>query len=159
VYWFKNFHLVYCSAFVWSFDKIMQWILLQLLQTCSLSNLVSRCIWFSAMLHHILTIAHFLMTTKMPVLFKIWYKISLWQRRCIHVSCKFQDSGFTTPSYRFKWNFVLVHWFFTNLWPLDAEKYHESLVKYPYRREPWSVCLHSASSFPDFSLYRTKIFT
>jgi hypothetical protein len=49
-------------------------------------------------------------------------------RSCFQIFIWYLVHCFAIPRYRSSLTLVMIHWFFTKLWPLDLEKYHEFSV-------------------------------
>jgi hypothetical protein len=47
---------------------------------------------------------------------------------CLQIFIWYLVHRFAIPRYRLSLSLALIHWFFTKLWPLDLEKYHELSV-------------------------------
>jgi hypothetical protein len=67
---------------------------------------------------------------------------------CLQIFIWYLMNCFAIPRYRLSLSLVLIHWFFTKLWPLDLEKYHElsvfwtfSLSAYRYSFNIWYIVL------------------
>jgi hypothetical protein len=67
---------------------------------------------------------------------------------CLQIFIWYLVHCFAIPRYRLSFSLVLVHWFFTKLWPLDLEKNHElsvfrtfSLSAYRYSFNIWYIFL------------------
>jgi hypothetical protein len=67
---------------------------------------------------------------------------------CLQIFIWYLIHCFAIPRYRLRLSLILIHWFFTKLWPLDVVRYHElsvfrtfSLSAYRYSFNIWYIVL------------------